>query len=186
MATLSKNSLSKQAKAIAGDSEALKKTARRAQKSAQQHASEARKHATTWSKQAEKQTRKARAEAEQRREELMEKFAAGAGVAMSVAPIVAKAVMSNKKHRRRAAATAATAGTVVFRLNPIVLGATVAGAGFVGYRMWKRRQDAANNVVEDAFDDDPVPMQHARMDDEGPVPGAYDSSVRHMNSISKN
>ncbi|MEO6866411.1 MAG: hypothetical protein ABI200_00140 [Gaiellales bacterium] len=173
MATLTKHSISKQAKAIAGDADALKKTARRARKVAQAQAGEARKHAKSWSKQAEHQSRRARKEAEERREELMEKLATGAGIAMSFAPVVARAVMSSKKGRRRVARTAATSA---IRLNPLLLGVSVAGAGVVGFKIWKRRSAAATSSVDDAFDEDPIRMQHARMDDEGPVPGSYEPS----------
>lgn len=186
MATLSKHSLSKQAKSIAPDADSLKKTALRARKVAQEQAEDARKYAKAWSKQAEKQTRswskeagkqsrKARHEAEQRREELMEKIAAGAGIAMSVAPVVAKAVMSNKKARKRAARTATMSAA---RLNPLMLGVTAAGAGFVGYKMWKKRKEAALEESSSmASLDDPTPLQHERMDSEGPVPGGYEPTA---------
>jgi hypothetical protein len=110
---------------------------------------------------------------------MMDKIVAGAGVAMSVAPVILRTVATNKKARRRAALTAST---MAVRLNPFMIGASVAGAGFVGYKLWKRHQaDARAALDANVLDEDPPKLQHERMDGEGPVPGAYDpSSHQHL------
>lgn len=118
-----------------------------------------------------------RKELDQRREAMMQKVVATAGVVLPLVPAIARKAVTHKRTRRAAMA----APMVAARTHPVVLGASLVGAGFVGYRVWKRHsakqaEQARRNERHDDF-------VVARMEGEGGAIGAYDADPRSISSV---
>lgn len=158
------------------DVKQLRKDAGKLARDVRAHANTMRER-TADTARAAKDNAPSRKQLEQRREDAMEKVAATAGLLLPLVPMLARRAATHKSTRRMVVA----APMVAVRTHPVVLGVSVASAGYIGYRMWKRRAAAqAEQMKLDQRHDD---FSVARMEGEGGNLGAYDSEPPSLSSI---